>query len=52
MVAALMAVSNVGLSKKKEKKKKGAPTEQTTPPPKKGGIEAYTKVITKDAETD
>ena len=52
MVAALMAVSNVGFSQKKEKKKKGAPTEQTTPPPKKGGIEAYTKVITKDAETD
>ena len=52
MVAALMAVSNVGFSQKKEKKKKGAPTEQTTPPPKKGGIEAYAKVITKDAETD
>ena len=52
MVAALIAVSNVVFSQKKEKKKKGAPTEQTTPPPKKGGIEAYTKVITKDAETD
>lgn len=52
MVSALMALSNVGFSQKKEKKKKGAPTEQTTPPPKKGGIEVYSKVITKDAETD
>ncbi len=52
MVAALMAVSNVGFSQKKEKKKKGTPIEQTTPPPKKGAIEAYSKVITKDAITD
>jgi len=52
MVAALMAVSNVGFSQKKDKKKKGETTEQATPPNKKGGIEPYGKVITKEAETD
>ncbi len=52
MVAVLMAVSNVGFSQKKDKKKKGAPTEQAAPPSKKGGIEPYSKVITKEAETD
>ncbi len=52
LLLAVLSISTAVFSQKKEKKKKGTPIEQTTPPPKKGAIEAYSKVITKDAITD
>ena len=47
----ILGATNVSLAQKKKKKKKGDPVEQKAPE-KKGDIKPYTKVITKNAETD
>ncbi len=55
----LVALGNPAEAQRKKKKKKDAKTEQPAqkatpkrPPTKKGGIQPYSKVITKDAKSD
>ena len=51
MLVLALSLTNVTLAQRKKKKKKGDQTEQVAPPAK-GDIKPYSKVITKDAETD
>lgn len=52
MLVIALSLTNVSLAQRKKKKKKNDQTEQQAPPPSKGDIKPYSKVITKDAETD
>lgn len=52
IVLVAISFSTDALAQRKKKKKKGEMEQAAPPPSKKGDIKPYSKVITKDAETD
>ncbi|MFT5819694.1 MAG: hypothetical protein ACI8ZM_000919 [Crocinitomix sp.] len=52
ILLAVVSFANDGFAQRNKKKKKKSDLEQLITPPKKGDIKSYSKVITKDAETD